>query len=146
MDLSSISVIKSLNEEAFTMNRDPWIKRLHENRLMRSASEVTTFETTLALLAQNPDPSDLLKLHLILDDACEQPEVMFGLIHFLESFDLRIQVKAFVQARPQLNHQATEWSDILQSRLMNDSIARSVLEDELRSELKPKIAIGSKNT
>ncbi len=128
------------------MNHNPWIERLAANRLMRSTSEVTTFETTLALLAQNPDPSDLLNLHLILDDACEQPEVMFGLVHFLESFDLRTQVKAFIQVRPQLKHQAAEWTDILQSRLMNDPIARSVLEDELRSELNPKIAIDSPNT
>jgi hypothetical protein len=67
------------------MNHHLWIERLEQNRLMRSTSEVNSFEDTLALLAQNPDPSDLLNLHLILDDACEQPEVMFGLVPIARS-------------------------------------------------------------
>jgi Immunity protein 30 len=106
---------------------------LEANRLLRSADEVARFEQTLEQLAQNPDPADLPRLHLILDDACEQPEVMFSLVHFLESFDVQVQVQAFVQVMPDLVKRSTEWAEILHSRIMNDAIARSIFEEKLRS-------------
>jgi len=82
------------------MSQNPLIDVLEANRLLRSPHEVAIFEQTLEKLAQNPDPADLPSLHLILDDACEQPEVMFSLVHFLESFDVQEQVQAFIQVMP----------------------------------------------
>ena len=79
------------------MSQNSLIDVLEANRLLRSPDEVATFEQTLETLAQNPDSADLPSLHLILDDACEQPEVMFSLVHFLESFDMQEQVQAFIQ-------------------------------------------------
>jgi hypothetical protein len=115
------------------MNQNPLIKVLEANHLLRSPDEVTIFEQTLTELAQNPNPADLPSLHLILDDACEQPEVMFSLVHFLESFDVPAQLSAFIQVLPDLVKQAAEWTAILHSRIMNDAIARSTFEDKMRS-------------
>ncbi|WP_442867159.1 Imm30 family immunity protein [Aphanizomenon sp. CS-733/32] len=39
-------------------------------------------------IADNSDENNLPAYHLVLDDQCQQPEVMFSLIHFLESFDM----------------------------------------------------------
>jgi hypothetical protein len=77
--------------------------------------------------------ADLPTLHLILDDACEQPEVMFSLVHFLESFDVQDQVQAFIQVMPDLVKRAAEWTAILHSRMMNDEDARSVFEKEMQA-------------
>jgi hypothetical protein len=115
------------------MSQNSPIEVLEANRLMRSPDEVTIFEQNLEKIAQNPNLADLPSLHLILDDACDRPEVMFGLVHFLESFDVRAQVQAFVQVLPDLVKRAAEWTAILHSRLMNDPIARSVFEEEVRS-------------
>lgn len=115
------------------MSPNPLIEVLEANRLMRSPDEVALFEQTLEKLAQNPDPADLPSLHLILDDACEQPEAMFSLVHFLESFDVQEQVQAFIQVMPDLGKRAAEWTAILHSRLINDAIARSVFEERVRS-------------
>jgi hypothetical protein len=115
------------------MSLNPLVDVLKANRLLRSVDEVNQFEKTLEQLAENPDPCDLLDLHLVLDDACEQPEVMFGLVHFLESFEVQVQVQAFVQVMPDLVKRAAEWSEILHSRMMNDAIARDVFEQTLRS-------------
>ncbi len=52
---------------------------------MRSPSEIAAFENVLTKLAQNPENRCLPKLHLVLDDRCQQQEVMWDLIHFLES-------------------------------------------------------------
>lgn len=57
---------------------------LLERFSLQSPNEVACFEQTLEKLAQNSDSADLPLLRLILDDACEQPEVMFSLVHFLE--------------------------------------------------------------
>jgi len=115
------------------MSPNPLIDVLEANRLMRSPDEVALFEQTLEKLAQNSDPVDLLSLHLIFDDACEQPDVMFSLVHFLESFDVQEQVQAFIQVMPELVKQAAEWAAILHSRIMNDEIARSAFEEGVRS-------------
>jgi len=115
------------------MSQNPLIDVLEANRLLRSPDEVARFEQTLEKLAQNPDPADLPSLHLILDDACEQPEVMFSLVHFLESFDVHEQVKAFIQVLLDLVKQAEEWTAILHSRMMNDAIAKAEFEARVRS-------------
>jgi Immunity protein 30 len=115
------------------MNQNPLVEVLEANRLLRSPDQVVLFEQALEKLAQNPDPADLPSLHLILDDACEHSEVMFGLVHFLESFDLQEQVQAFIQVMPDLVKRAAEWAAILHSRIMNDQIARAVFEERVRS-------------
>jgi hypothetical protein len=115
------------------MSQNPLIDVLAVNRLMRSSDEVAVFEQTLEELAQDPDPADLPELHLILDDACEQPEVMFSLVHFIESFDVQAQVQAFIQVIPDLVKRAAEWTAILHARIMNDDAARSVFEEGIRS-------------
>ncbi len=120
------------------MSQNPLIEVLEANHLLRSPDEVALFEQTLEKLAQNPDSSDLPSLHLILDDACEHPEVMFGLVHFLESFDVQEQVQAFIQVMPELVKRATEWAAILHSRIMNDDVARSVFEERVRSDEEAK--------
>ena len=115
------------------MSPNSLIDILEVNRLLRSPDEVSTFEQILEELAQNPNSVDLPSLHLILDDACEQPEVMFSLVHFLESFEAQAQVQAFIQVMPDLSKRAIEWTAILHSRIMNDDIARSIFEEKVRS-------------
>jgi Immunity protein 30 len=113
------------------MSLNPLIDVLEANRLLRSSDEVARFEQALEQLAQHPDPIDLPRLHLVLDDACEQPEVMFSLVHFLESFEVQAQVQAFVQVMPDLAQRSAEWRTILHSRIMNDPIAQTAFEAQM---------------
>ena len=115
------------------MPKNIWINILESNKLMRSPDEVTAFENALASLADRPQNEDLPDLHLILDDRCEQPEVMFGLIHFLESFEMLAQIQAFVTVVPQLMLVASEWTRILHSRILNDDNACCLYRDILHS-------------
>ena len=115
------------------MKNNIWISILETNKLMRSPDEVTAFENALASLADRPQKEDLPDLHLILDDRCEQPEVMFGLIHFLESFDVSAQIQAFFTVVPQLMLVASEWTRILHSRILNDDDACRLYRDILHS-------------
>ena len=115
------------------MKKNIGINILEINKLMRSPDEVIAFENALASLADRPQDEDLPDLHLILDDRCEQPEVMFGLIHFLESFDVSAQIQAFVTVVPQLMLVASEWTRILHSRILNDDYACCLYRDILHS-------------
>jgi hypothetical protein len=114
------------------MSKNPRIAVLEANRLMRSPGEVVAFEQALTELAENPNSADLPELHLILDDDCQQPEVMFSLIHFLESFDLQEQLQAFIQVLPRLVRRAAKWVAILHTRIMNDAEAQVAFEEILQ--------------
>jgi hypothetical protein len=78
------------------MREDTLIEIMNANRFMRSPAEFIAFEEAMAELAKNPKNEDLPELHLVLDDECEHHEVMYGLIHFLESFDAKEQLQAFI--------------------------------------------------
>ncbi|HAZ44423.1 MAG TPA: hypothetical protein DDW76_06345 [Cyanobacteria bacterium UBA11369] len=113
------------------MKETNWISILEANKLMRSPDEVTAFENALSELAKNPKPEYLPDLHLILDDRCEQPEVMFSLIHFLESFDLSAQLKAFIAVVTQTILVAQDWTKIIHTRILNDDSACRLYRDIL---------------
>jgi hypothetical protein len=113
------------------MKENSPIEILAANKLMRDPEEVTAFENALAALAENFHQEDLPNLHLILDDRCEQPEVMFGLIHFLESFEVSAQLKSFVTVVPELIFAASEWTRIIHNRIVNEESACHLYRDIL---------------
>ena len=115
------------------MKENSWITILAANKLMRSTEEVTAFENALAEFAKHPESEYLPDLHLILDDRCQQPEVMFSLIHFLESFEMEQQLQAFIRVIPQLIVVASDWTRILHSRILNDEVACHLYRNLLHS-------------
>ncbi|MFN6519295.1 MAG: Imm30 family immunity protein [Nostoc sp. CreGUA01] len=115
------------------MNQNNLLAILRENRLMQTQQEVTDFENALAEIADNPDEQNLSAYHLVLDDRCQQPEVMFSLIHFLESFDIEKQIAAFIKVVPQLMLDAPEWTRIIHDRILNDDSACHVYQKLLHS-------------
>lgn len=115
------------------MNQTELIAILKDNRLMRTEEETARFENALNELLENADEQYLSDYHLILDDKCQQPEVMFGLVHFLESFDVEKQIAAFIKIVPQLMINASEWARIIHERILNDEAACHVYNQLLHS-------------
>lgn len=107
------------------------IKILQENRLMKTPQEINLFEETLEKLAKYPDDKHLKDLHLILDDNCEHPEIMFSLLHFLEDFETQQQIQAFIEVIPQLMITAPEWTKIIHYRMINDESAVKIYQNSL---------------
>ncbi len=105
---------------------------LRKNRLMTTSEEARVFEETLEEVAENPNEKYLKDLYFILDDNCEQPEVMFGLVHFLESFDMQKQIAAFIGVIPQLMITAPEWTQIIHYRIINDESACKIYQNSLK--------------
>ena len=102
------------------MSENTFISILKANRLMRSDEEVTAFEKALFELAKNPQKEYLPELYLVLDDQCQHQEVMFSLIHFLESFEVEEQLQALLNIVPKLIVSAPEWTKIIHERIFND--------------------------
>lgn len=115
------------------MNVTQLIERLNANKFMRSDEEVMIFEFTLAKLAQYPNSEYLPELYLVLDDRCEQHEVMYGLIHFLESFELKDQLQAFIDSIDRMIVNAKEWTMILIYGILNQDLARNLYSQMLHS-------------
>jgi Immunity protein 30 len=108
------------------------ISTLKANKLMRSKEEVLAFDNALTELAKNTADVDLEELHLVLDDNCQQEEVMWGLIHFLESFDGREQLQALLNVVNKLVVSAPGWTEIIHYRIFNDEPTRFLYQDILR--------------
>lgn len=115
------------------MNATQWIEVLNANKFMRSDEEAMSFGFALAELALHPNSEDLPALYLVLDDRCEQHEVMYSLIHFLESFDLKDQLQAFIDTIDRMIVNAKEWTMILLYGILNQDLARSSYSKMLHS-------------
>jgi hypothetical protein len=100
---------------------------------MTTPAEVSTFEGAVAALAKNPDETLLESLHETFDDSCRHPEVMWGLVHFLESFPVRGQLEALAKSVRVMRAQAPEWMSILHKGVLNDPGATSCYVDVLRT-------------
>lgn len=109
------------------------IKILQENRLMKTPQEINLFEEALEKIANSPnnDNENLKDLHLILDDNCERPDIMFSLVHFLEVFDIQKQIEAFIEVVPQLMINAPKWTKIIHYRIINDKSACKIYQNSL---------------
>jgi hypothetical protein len=111
---------------------------LTRSRLLETKAQVAMFEKALEQFAAHPEAANHLReLHLILDDQTRQPEVMYGLVHLLESFDVEQQLRAFLAVFPQLMKQAPEWVKTLHFRVLNDEGARGTYRTLLQNESTP---------
>ncbi len=118
------------------MSDNTLISILQANRLMRSDDEIAAFENALAELANNPKSEYLPELHLVLDDQCQHEEVMFSLVHFLESFDVKEQLQAFLHVLPKLLDSAPEWTRIIHTRILNDELTSALYHNTV--QIRPK--------
>jgi hypothetical protein len=109
------------------MNIQDLLRTLGDNRLMENQEQVLRFEAALEQFANHPQASEHLReLHLVLDDKTQHGEVMYGLIHLLESFRAEQQLVAFIDTLPSLTARAPEWVKTLTYRILNDEYARSI--------------------
>lgn len=60
---------------------------LVDNRLLRNQQEITDFELAVSIILNMKDLNHIRNLCFGFDDTTEHDEVMFGLIHAIESYD-----------------------------------------------------------
>ena len=85
-------------------------------------------------LARSRDPTDLPDLFQVFTDVAEQQEVMWGLLHFFESFGMERQLQALVQVLPSMLAHALEWAEFLHCRILNDEKYRTYYKSLVASQ------------
>jgi len=115
------------------------IKVLQENRHLINEDEVAKFDSTLAELPEQSEDNVayVTQLFDVFVDDCDQPEVMWGLLHFVESFDDETYISALLLSADELSAKAKDWLEIILSRILNndDSKRQLIIALKFRSEV-----------
>lgn len=99
------------------------LTELKNNRLLRDENEVEKFEKSIENILEMKDVSHIEVLCQGFDDLTENDEVMFGLIHAIESYDNIVDSEASLKVLANSIHKmlphAKEWLKILHKRILN---------------------------
>lgn len=100
------------------------IKKLYDCRLLRNELECEEFDAVLENIADYTDGSMIEDLCLVFDDETQEEEVMFGLLHLIESFERQQYLTEMSKALPKMMENASEWATILNIRILNNELYR----------------------
>ena len=111
--------------------------KLIANRLMITEQQVDYFEEAIEKLAASSNPEHIKFLCQGFDDATEHYEVMFGLVHTIESYDTTVSpdvaTRCFINALPLLLPHASGWAQTLLLRILNHKTSRDTLRKQLKN-------------
>lgn len=103
---------------------------LINSRILRTEIEIQQFEDAIANIVNMNELDHINNLCLGFDDATEHDEVMFGLIHAIESYDktfgLKEPLQKLAQSIPSMLPHAREWAKTLHKRILNHPPSRRV--------------------
>jgi hypothetical protein len=105
-------------------------QRLKDNRLLRTQQEMHEFEQSIINILSINDVQHIENLCLGFDDATENDEVMFGLIHAIESYDKtfgsELPLKKLAESLNYMLPHAKEWAKTLHKRILNHDASSRV--------------------
>ncbi|WP_410877851.1 Imm30 family immunity protein [Myroides sp. DW712] len=128
--------------------REDLALQLFTTRLLTTEEEVEQFEEALTLLYQQEKIEHLPLFLSVLDDRTEQEEVMYGVLHAIESYVSTLGFSKYIElilaAMDSFQEQAEEWQELIFLRMINseacfDDLLRIVShqqKEELREELR----------
>lgn len=102
------------------MTMEEKVAKLHDVRKMESPEDIELFEDLVWGLSQTQKPEVLEKLLDVFDDDCPFPEVMYNLVHAIETYPVDIYVKALVSKIPYGINSYPMWLEELCNRVWND--------------------------
>jgi len=94
---------------------------------MTTREHVTLFDETLAALPGEHTDDELRMLLRVFDDRTEHFEVMWGLVHYVESVPQYLTLQALLTSIADMQITAKEWADLLLLRLLNADDTRATL-------------------
>lgn len=100
------------------------IKRLYDSRLLATQAEYEEFEDALENLADCTDRNIIRDLCMVFDDTTQDEEVMFGLVHLIEDFDMESYLTQMPTALPKMIENGKEWAMVLNKRILNSDLYR----------------------
>lgn len=112
-------------------------QKLRTSRLMLDEQQIHDFEEAVENITSLSNPEHISLLCSGFDDATEHYEVMFGLVHAVESYDevasSDITTGYFLKAVPSLIPHASGWAKTLLLRILNHDESRKVLRVHLKN-------------
>ncbi len=87
----------------------------------QSGGHPLEFESVLAEIVRLDDPSCIKGLLILFEDEAEFDELMFSIIHTVESFGVRTYIEYLLRGLPALWKKSPRWAVILHMRILNDS-------------------------
>lgn len=106
------------------------LTKLKNSRLLRDESEVEQFEKSIENILNLQDVNHIELLCQGFDDSTENDEVMFGLIHAIESYDnivgSEVSLEVLAKSIPKMIPHANEWLKILHKRILNHEPSRKI--------------------
>lgn len=100
---------------------DRRIDELLLNRYLRTANEIDVFDEHLQSLRNLGDDGAIPVLLSVLTDDTEQHEVMWGLVHLVESYGKDRYIPAIVSVLPTMSEDSPEWAEIMVCRILNSN-------------------------
>jgi hypothetical protein len=105
-------------------------KKLKDSRLLKTKAEIISFEQAIENIISFKDVNNIKYLCLGFDDSTEHDEVMFGLIHAIESYDkiygAEEALVKFAETIPDMYPHAKGWVTIFHKRILNDELSRKI--------------------
>jgi hypothetical protein len=119
---------------------------LIENRLLRNQEEILSFEQTISSILNKKDLNHIRNLCLGFHDATEHDEVMFGLIHAIESYDNLFSseqsLKELAASIPFMLPHAKGWAKTLHKRILNHDPSRKIYSKVIsKSDVNIKVIV-----
>ncbi|HEL5323267.1 TPA: hypothetical protein UOJ11_002985 [Stenotrophomonas maltophilia] len=115
---------------------------LRASRMMLTSEEVAAFDRTVqALSGLEFANRELGVLFSMFADDTPHHEVIWGLLHLVETSDSEILISALVQSTPYMRRVAPEWLETFICRLLNSDLHRNVLIAYLKSMASTKGAV-----
>ncbi|MCE3198363.1 hypothetical protein K3T49_01830 [Paenibacillus sonchi] len=120
------------------MNMYPGIAQLYHNRLLRTELECEAFDLALEGLAGDMEDAVIHQIFYVFDDDTEQEEVMFGLVHFVESYQMEMYLTQLLESLPDMLEHARNWAIVLNRRILEDDLCRKEYAD-IAAGMTPRI-------
>ncbi len=103
------------------MDKESYIKVLKENRKLKNDNEIEIFEDAIEKLLET---NDVKCLYCGFDNDTEEEEVMFGLVHAVESYYSSMNkeeyFRIFIDESKKIYNEASEWVKLMNIRILND--------------------------
>ncbi|WP_233181381.1 Imm30 family immunity protein [Paenibacillus sonchi] len=116
----------------------PGIAQLYHNRLLRTELECEAFDLALEGLAGDMEDAVIHQIFYVFDDDTEQEEVMFGLVHFVESYQMEMYLTQLLESLPDMLEHARNWAIVLNRRILEDDLCRKEYAD-IAAGMTPRI-------
>lgn len=108
------------------------IKHLKIYAKLEDSIDVERFEATLNQIAELNDPQCIGFLIPFFNDDCDFDEVMFSIIHVIESFTHETFVREILKALPVFWKHSPFWATIIHLRILNTPSALAIYRDQLK--------------